>query len=360
MIRSLVLYGIVMAYAGVVCAENLSGDRLLYRRSGVTPLVIDRLELLPDGVRVFTKVDGLTREQIVPWAMISSVDPMANNLMEEGLVEGLRIGEDLWRGRSRLLRGDSRLALPPLQEAWEKLAGQGSATEAFAAEGFLRSALIQGRPELGIVPGLRCLELADQGISTDRFADLGVVFDQELGVIPTLPPIVNDEACIHVVKQLDEMIARASNPSPRMVLFRSLLLREVPSDVNKEKGEKPGIEFLRLLSELNSPESARRERARIRLLASLDSATGWRESWVHFFVGRSLVENETDPDLNMVGVLELLHLPPLEGVAPRELIRRALSLSSQTLRKLGNTEYADRIDLHAESSGFAGIEEKRP
>ena len=360
MIHSVILYIIVLASVGSMFAKSSREERLLYRRSGVAPLVIDELDILPEGVRVFTVVDGLRRKQIVPWAMISSVDPMANNLMEPGLVEGLRIGEDLWRGRSRLLRGDSRLALPPLQEAWEKLAGQGSATEAFAAEGFLRSALVQGRPELGIVPGLRCLELADQGISTNRFSDLGTVFDQELGVIPALPPIVNDEVRTQVVNQLDEMIARVSNPSPRMVLFRSLLLREVPSDLKKEKGEKPGIEFLRLLSELDSPESVRRERARTRLLASLDSATGWRESWVHFFVGRSLVENETDPDLNMVGVLELLHVPPLEGVAPPELIRRALSLSSQTLRELGHPGYADIIESHAESSGSAGIEENRP
>ena len=61
-----------------------------------------------------------------------------------------------------------------------------------------------------------------------------------------------------------------------------------------------------------------------------------------------------------MGVLELLHVPPLKGVAPPGLISRALSLSSQTLRELGQDEYADIIESHAEPSGVAGIEENRP
>jgi hypothetical protein len=343
---------IALIAMSMAAASSLLQDRMVHRRTGVPPLVAARVEVTNDGLRVFGVSDGLAQEQVIAWDRVARVDPV-RGVYEAGLEERIELGEKLWRGRTRLLRGDARLARGEFQEAWSQLEHEQSETAALAAEGLIRASLARRRQHEAIVPALAVAALKAKGFATDRFAGLRPILDEKTGLIPELPPVLEPTRAVEAaaaVKAWNQGSGDGFQEDTRAALIRALLIREAPERDDHPPNEEVGITFLRRLVELDSTDSKRRERARQLLLRNIDSQPAWREAWIHFFVGRSLVERETDPALRRIGALELLNVPPLGEAAPPELSGRALRLAAQTIRELGDTRNADILDSLAESS----------
>ena len=335
----------------MVAAGASFQDRLVHRRTGVPPLTVDRLEVTDEGLRVFAVSDGLQQEQLIAWDRVARVDPARGGTYESGLQEHLELGEMLWRGRTRLLRGDARLARGEFQQAWDSLKHEYSQTAALAAEGLIRSALARRRQFEAIVPALAVAELKANGFSTDRFKGMTPILDVKTGLVPALPPVLEASRAAQAAEMIDAWKQGSqTQENIRAELIRDLLLRKAPATAEKPRNEDEGSKMLRRLGELESSDPLRRERARELLLRDIDSAPAWREAWVHFFVGRSLVERETDPALRRIGVLELLNVPPLGEAAPPGLSARALRLAAGTIRELGDSHNASILDSLAESS----------
>ena len=351
----------VLVFSVVFGSPVFAQERMVVRRSGIPPLKAKRIEVTTEGVRVFGSSDGLTQEQVIAWDRVASIDPMRNGAMEAGLQKRLKLGEELWRGRTRLNRGDARLALEEFQKAWSSLQNEQSELAALAAEGFVRASLARQQQHDAIVAGLAVAALKAKGYTSDRFAGLKPILDQETGLLPELPPVLDETRAAEAAEAI-EAWSTSAQPEDRIraELMRNLLLRNSPESAENPRNANEGITFLSRLVELDSTDPKRRERSRGRLLRSLDSVPTWREAWMHFFVGRSLVQRETDPALRQIGVLELLNVPPLGQAAPAGLTARSLRLAAKTTRELGDSRNANILDSLAESADSNDALEKTP
>ena len=348
----------MLLLVAVAVMPNPGSERLLHRRSGVEPLPIRKVEVSTEGLRVTTPTGA---QQVVPWDRIARLEPTDQGLLETGVAPRIELGTSLWRGYRRLLRGDARLARPEFIKAWETLQGTDANISALAAEGMVRSAIARSRPVEAMVPGLALAGLRTRGFGTDRFDGLEPVMDPETGLVPLLPPVVEPSDASLAAENL---VAWSENAEPadrmRADLVRRLLLRIPPDGEDASSGEDEGVRFLRQLLELESDDPARRARARERLVRGIDNAPGWKEAWIRFFIGRSLVDREDDPVLRRVGVLELLHVPPLGNAAPVTLADRSLVLAANTLRELGDVEEAELLDALVRISDSNGSLETTP
>lgn len=348
----------VLLVAAVMVWPSPGSERLLHRRSGADPLPIMRVEVATEGLRVTTPTGA---EQVVPWDRIARLEPTDQGRLETGVADRIQLGTSLWRGYRRLLRGDARMARPEFIKAWSTLQGTDANIAALAAEGVLRSAIARSRPVEGMVPAVALSGLRSRGFVSDRFTGLEPVLDLETGLVPFLPPVVEQADAVLAAETLADWAVNAE-PADRVraELMRRLLLRIPPEENPPSSDEDEGVRFLRQLLELESEDSNRRARARERLARGIDKAPGWKEAWIRFFIGRSLVDHEDDPVLRRVGVLELLHVPPLGNAAPATLADRSLVLAANTLREVGDVEEAELLDALVRISDSNGSLETTP
>ena len=344
-LRGILLVGLVLVAGIPAMAHVASAQREVHRRAGVAPMAVDRLEVTNAGLRVFASPNGLLQEQVIAWDRIAHVDPLTGGTYEAGLAKRLKIGEHLWRGRTRLLRGDARLARGEFESAWAQLQHEQSQAAALAAEGLLRASLLRQRPEDAMVAALAVAELKAAGYIADRFEQLPQILDETTGLIPELPPVLQESRVAEAAQEVSSWSAGSPiHDTTRAKLIRDILLRTPPATAPETRGEEDGVKFLRRILELDAEDPARRNRARELLQRDLQRAPVWRQAWIHFFVGRSLVEHETDPALRRIGVLELLYVPPMGEAAPRGLSARALKLAAETVHELGDSRTANILD----------------
>ena len=319
---------------------------MVHRRAGAESIPIGSLEVLDEGVRVIGRRNGLEQSQVVPWDRVAGVDPPQTGRLEAGLAAHLEVGELLWRGRTRLLRNDARLALGPFSEAWSRLKTERSEPAALAAEGLVRASIARARPEQALVPALALVALHGAGFRSDRFDELPSLLDSDTGLVADLPPILDTLQLGEAITGIDEWIASAKGPSQvRGQLFRAILLGEpIAKAILNDVGDDKGIAFLSLLVDLRAPDSALRARTRQRLLLRSDDWPLWRQAWTSFFVGQALIQLETDPVLRRLGVLQLLNIPPLGAAAPAGLIKRSLRLAARTAAELGRDREATILE----------------
>lgn len=331
-----------LAVSALLLSHSSAGERMVHRRAGAPSIPVEQVEVHTEGLRIFSRRNGLDETQLIPWDRVAGVDAPATGSQPTGLEDRLHIGSLLWRGRTRLLRGDARLAAPAFQKAWTELATERSTAAALAAEGLVRALIARGVPHEAIVPAFALASLNGAGLRTDRFQELPPLFDHATGLVADLPPVLSGVERVEAVKALDQWIATAHGDAQvRGQLFRAILLRESIDGAGLgSTSDDGGIKFLRLLAETVAADADVRHRARRRLHASREDAPLWQQAWIAFFIGRSLVELEEDPALRRLGMLELLHVPPLGAAAPSSLSLRSLRLAAQTAVDLGHEREA--------------------
>lgn len=223
------------------------------------------------------------------------------------------IAENAWRARERLLRSDSKLALPQLESLATAVGEDASSAALIAWAGLTRA-----RADADDLPGAaRAWEKA-----------------------------------VHLLQHgqaLDEALARAL----RFDAERAVL-RDVP--VFWEAGA-PGNAWVDTLRRTVHGEAAERTAGRAELFASLKSSQSeWVEAWTRAAIGRSYLR-EPDADARILGILELLHVParfsrgqPMLSalcIAAAADEAQALGDSStvQVLRRLGDANVSARPQL---------------
>jgi hypothetical protein len=124
------------------------------------------------------------RTGLLPWDMVREIRGET-----VGLGEFLEIGEDLWRARIRIERGDGQLAAPLLAKHWARFRDAEGPTAALVAEGSLRVALENGDIRAAAEPWLACLRHRADGIGT-RFPGMRAAYDPDNGLLPALSPFM--------------------------------------------------------------------------------------------------------------------------------------------------------------------------
>ena len=333
----------VMLATGVQAESAPAPERLLHRRDGAPPLVVERVAATADGVQATVVSSGLAREQLVEWDRIAGIDPGPRGVLEAGVETGIENGTMLWRGRTRLERGDARLARAAfeaaLEASFDSPASFRSGTARIALEGMTRSSIAMGESSRVLGEATLFTELEASGESPSRFGQFGGLIDAETGLLTAVPPVGGSEDRSRMLEWFRRVPTADSAQAARRDLLSRLMARRGPPE------ERPatlgaGDRLLYRLTELDGDDSGTRERARRQLLEGIRDFPRWKASWVRFFVGRAALERDTDPERRMRGVLDLVHVLAFESAAPPVLRRESLRLAVTALRELGREESA--------------------
>lgn len=170
------------ALVAACCALEARADVVVSLRGSGEPL---RAETAFGDMRGL-EVKAADGARLVAWDLVRSVEGQTGTA---GMGDYLALGQDLWRARIRIERGDAPLAQPLLAKHWSRLRGADGPTAALAAEGLLRCALEANDVRAAADPWLACLRHRSAGIAS-RFPALPAVIDAETGLLPELSPFL--------------------------------------------------------------------------------------------------------------------------------------------------------------------------
>ncbi|MEY3023118.1 MAG: hypothetical protein RIS86_2316 [Planctomycetota bacterium] len=170
--------------AAPLLAGAARADVTVVLRGGNAPVRATSATADLAGLAVRIAEPGGERRETVPWDFVRGVEGSAAVAGEY-----LEIGEDLWRARIRVERGDAPLARPLVSRHWDRLQAASGPTSALAAEVLLRCALEDLDLRAAAEPWLVLLRHRASGEAT-RFPTLPPVIDEATGLLPELSPFV--------------------------------------------------------------------------------------------------------------------------------------------------------------------------
>ena len=178
----------VRASMAVACAvaTTAAADVTVFLRGEAQPVVAASAFGDAHGLEVRTGAGANEQRSVLPWDFVRDVEGATGTA---GLGEYLAVGEDLWRARIRIERGDFALAKPLLAKHWARFRGSDGPTAALVAEALLRCALADGDVRAATDPWLACLRHRGAG-QESRFPTLAAVIDAESGLLPELSPFM--------------------------------------------------------------------------------------------------------------------------------------------------------------------------
>lgn len=175
--------GIVAVTASFFAPTHALADITVILRGRVEPV---------KGLSAVAALRGLEVQQgtakaavTIPWDMVRDVE----GATIPGLESELAIGQDLWRARIRVERGDEALAEPLFTKHWERYRSQDGPTTAVIAEGLLRCALAKNDLRAAVEPWSVCLRIGSNG-EPSRYPDLPGILDDTTGLLPELSPFL--------------------------------------------------------------------------------------------------------------------------------------------------------------------------
>lgn len=175
--------GIVAVTASFFAPTHVLADITVILRGGAEPV---------KGLSAVAALRGLEVQQgtakaavTIPWDMVRDVE----GATIPGLESELAIGQDLWRARIRVERGDEALAEPLFTKHWERYRSQDGPTTAVIAEGLLRCALAKNDLRAAVEPWSVCLRIGSNG-EPSRYPDLPGILDDTTGLLPELSPFL--------------------------------------------------------------------------------------------------------------------------------------------------------------------------
>ena len=180
----------VSTLASMTSATTFASTTVILRGTA-QPIVAESVFGDSHGLEIHTVAAGSARGvaekgEVIPWDMVRAVEGQSGGT---GLAEFLEIGEDLWRARIRIERGDAALAQAELAKHWSRFRDADGPTAALVAEGLLRCALSAGDLRAAADPWLACLRHRGMGIAS-RFPTLPPAIDASNGLLPELSPFM--------------------------------------------------------------------------------------------------------------------------------------------------------------------------
>lgn len=287
--------------------------------------------------------------RVIPWDMVRSVE---GEFADEAAAFAER-ADAAWRARTRLARGDDRLAEPALAALYAELKGEDGPLTLRVAEGLLRCRLIRGDQAGAVAVWLTALRLrgADAGLPAESGRGGGEsgafagVIDPETGLCPALPPVWVDagEAAALATELLGSGAVGAPGEAGTLAgWYARAATLEAGNDASGvvpaalEGKESEGVKLVALMVRSRDPDAAARKSARERLAGGLDDdADTWREAWRRAALGRSLLM-ESDAGARSEGVVHLLHLPARFARVQPYLTGVAVVEASNELRRRGD------------------------
>ncbi|QQS08330.1 MAG: hypothetical protein IPK69_10045 [Phycisphaerales bacterium] len=310
--------------------------------------------------------DGKMAATVIGWDRVGSIEgAAAGTERAASITTWLEGGQDLWRARERLERGDVPGAEPLFERVMPMFAREEGPTAAIASAGLVRCRLARGVQTLALEPwlvwvgsGVPISELFAR--SEDREAlERGLEFDAELGLVSSLPPIWQKTPAVQAlargetlseVSHLSEDAGPARRRASRLAgLYLAAARGECGLEVGdlslllRIEGNDPGLSLVSSLVAARLGDESTRAKARSELRGMIEARSGgWVEAWVRVGIGRSLLL-EPDEESRLMGIAELLHVPARLERHSAALTALALAEASAALEAMGDSAGAAKL-----------------
>jgi hypothetical protein len=335
----------------------------------------------PAGVLLKATADDPGR--LISWDRVRTVEgPGAAKA-----VPFLSFADGLMRARTRLERGDAWLAdqaIDPLyRQAVAGVGGFAGPSGLLLAECSLRSSLARNAPAGATLAWLQWASVersrpVSKGPTSDRGPQwvgggtmLPPVVDASTGLCPQLPPIfphrsASSVGTLRVLTQSAELQRLSAEGSSARALAAAyaLAVRIAAGDIQPGESvalpspsgdsEQLVIDIVAAQTAPSEPMRAARQRLQRRIEVLLRDAETretadegasppdrtWQRAWLHAAIGRSMLA-EDQPALRRQGMIELLHVPALDGATQPSLASTAILDVIDQLRREGGDEGND-------------------
>lgn len=334
----------VLLLASVVAQIELRGGGFVE-----APIV----EVTVEGVTV-----GGDEARMLGWDAVKRIE---GEYGEE--VEGyLALGEDAWRARVRLERGDVRLAEPLLESLWVVYRDKRGPTALLVAEGMLICRGARGDQVDAVEAWLRAVTLRADG---DRLAGdpaAAPVLEPGSLLCRWLGPFWLESEGLRAFAESPALTVR-DVPTAYGALYRGMARRVLGMDAEAPSGgswpDSAEIRLLQAMLDAQSDERSVRERARSVLKQGLsEDVDTWREAWRRAALGLSYFR-EGEVSERTPGIFHLLHIPSRFGGTQPYLAGAALAWVGVELHQRGDgpgsrrmVDEIRRIDGHHPALGW--------
>jgi hypothetical protein len=277
----------------------------------------------------------------VRWDEVRTVDGMPAESLE-----AQRLGERLWRARTRIERGDFALAAPLLEELAAIFQGEGSRRERIAIEGVLRTRVRAGDPAAAILAALRAMELDRANVllppgalaPAERIASLD--WPEGAAILPLEGLLEKDEADA-LLASLGEFAAEDRAVAiEAAAIAEAALGQRLAASLPANRSSLASL--LRRLAEVRAASPATLLADRERLLEEASPAA--IERWWQAHLGERLLADSA-PSVQRRGLLEWLAVAAGEPDSPEARI--ALRRAVRAADRLGEDDLADRLAVLA-------------
>lgn len=304
-----------------------------------------------DGMNVRWSGEGekAVIEQSLRWDQIRAVEGGSAPAQR---AEWLALGEQLWRARTRLARGDLVGARRAFSDAAGALALQANASSRLqrlmALEGLARTSAAMPNDPARVAQALEAAALRSQFGTLEAWLSGGDAFDARSGLMLTVPPAWLDaKDAAAACASLDVAAARArAAQDPIAAAILDSAARIASAEAGKPRppaaGAKPpaargalrkGAQLIELWADALSGDEASRKRARQQLAQLERSEEGALRLLAIYAQGRSLAA-ENDPEEVRRGVGRMLLIPAAHADMLPALTDAALMQSAEALTRI--------------------------
>lgn len=304
---------------------------------------------------------GAPSRQVLGWDRVARVE---GDLSAEAAAYAA-LATDAWRARARLERGDVAAAEPIFEALFVTQRGQTGPTAALVGGGLMRCRLERGAQVAAVGPWLAYVRAVDDGSGVPAGGGGGggsgggswmldrvtgrLVLDEASGLAPGMPPIWMATPAVRAAAGADARGDDAGRARVLADLYAASMRFETDKAVGaaqlppKPAASDDAAQFVWEIVAARAGGDELRKAARQSLRARLARASApWVEAWCRVAIGRSLLR-EADRDQQLLGVVELMHLPArLEGENPY-LGGIALAEGAMAMLRLGDVDAAVRL-----------------
>lgn len=315
----------------------------VYLRGDPEPIPATQIEVLKMGVR-FASPSG---PRVVSWSEVRTITGDLSE-SERDVIDAY--SDRVWRAMARYRRGDIVLAEPLLESLFEQYASISGPTAVEICEALTRIRLARGARTSAIAPWLCWMTAAAPPARASPDGDMApgsAAVAGETKLLPSLPPVFVRAAGVERLArrgvELPPATGALDGPARELAeWYQAAAVQAVglePSYPPRPSDPDAGLVADIVLAVATG--ATERSEARDRLGAVVVSHGGsWREAWARLGIGRSLVR-EPVRERQLLGVIELAHLPARFAVTHPELAWIALGEISAAMRRLGEPSAAE-------------------
>lgn len=337
------------ALAAALCLAALLAGRAhaeeVERRGSAEAVTGEVTGVGAGGLTLRFSRNGLERTETVPWSEVRSI----RGGSPQGADAWLAAGEALWRGRSRVQRGDWELAIAPLELAAKAWLGQAPTPDGTAAALALAQAYARaGRLADALPVAFEAMRQLRAGMPLpDWAAQGGGVVDASRGLAASVPPMTLEPAdAARAAAALRAFDAKGDAGLSHLALATASLLDGAAppphAGARLADGDRQGLAFIEALRDARAAAPETRAAARRALGGMRRTLPVWAEAWIRLAIGESLAM-EADRAARERGAVLMVSVDVSERARQPALAAAARRRAAQAIEQLGDSEGAQRL-----------------